>query len=122
MPARCVVLNVEPSWRIPISNGTARRRSPDLALPFRLGALRVYVYIVCPLTRSLFAEVFGNSPLFITGPKLLNLSAGAALSPSYSKSVSPCATELLHLHPATPSCGTDNALSSFQQLIPYPER
>ena len=42
------------------------------------------------------AEVFGNSSLLVTGPKLLNLPNGATLSFIF-KSLTPCATELLPL-------------------------
>ncbi len=43
------------------------------------------------------------------------------LSLTCSKPVTPCATELLPLQSATPSCGTDNALLFLQQFILFPK-
>jgi hypothetical protein len=41
---------------------------------------------------------------------------------SYSKPVTPCATELLPLQSATPFCGTDNAILFLQQYLLFPKR
>jgi len=44
------------------------------------------------------------------------------LSLSCSKPVTPCATELLPLQSATPSCGTDNAILFLQQYLLFLKR
>ena len=108
MPAWCAALNVRASFLIQTSNETPKEHNPFPRHVLRSSAL------ARAQRDPPAAEAFGNSPLLVTGPKLLNLSDSAP-SPSCVKPVNPCVTELLPCFPTTPSCGTDNALLFFQR-------
>lgn len=116
-PARCAVSNVEPSCRIPTSNGKARRHSTGFAHPFRpLWLLFNFPPAAsCPFTRSLSSSLryLATVPRLVTDPKLPNLLNGLSRSLMLYACNSLC-------YRTSPSTSSDTILWHRQCIVIFP--